>query len=128
MNSDSYIKLIDEQLQKFGTAIGGQNYIFQQDNAIHTAKNVKNYFSENNIQTLKWPSRSPDLNIIENCWSKLARAVYINGRQFKNTGELKIIIKDEWDKLDQTYLKTLYESLPKRMVEVLTHKGASTHY
>ncbi|CAH2088125.1 unnamed protein product [Euphydryas editha] len=103
--------------------------INSQDNAaVHTANFVKDYFSERNIQILTWPARSPDLNIIENCWGKLARAVYLNGKQYNNVEQLKNAIQDKWNKLDQNYIKNLYETLPKRLIKVVKNRGGSTHY
>jgi len=44
------------------------------------------------LELLPWPSRSPDLNIIENCWSMLSEIIY-DGRQFDN-------VKDLWQAID----------------------------
>ena len=68
---------------------------------MHTAKVIKQYFSTKRIRLLDWPAKSPDLNIIENCWRNLARAVYQNGRQFQNVNDLKQCIQDEWEELKQ---------------------------
>ena len=47
---------------------------FQQDGATaHTAKSIKDYFVENNIEPIPWPARSPDLNPIENIWAYMDR-------------------------------------------------------
>ncbi|CAH1960494.1 unnamed protein product [Acanthoscelides obtectus] len=107
--------------------MAGIHYIFQQDNApIHSARCVKryeSYFDQQQIAVLEWPARSPDLNIIENCWGQLARAVYAGGRQFET--KLKNAIKVEWDRIELDYIRSLYHSLASRMQEVLQRISAA---
>src|SRR5258705_7468020 len=46
-----------------------RDVIFQQDGATcHTAKTTKRWLAEHQIETLPWPSNSPDLSPIENVW------------------------------------------------------------
>lgn len=42
---------------------------------------------------MKWLSRSPDLNPIENLWGILSHAIYKNGKQYNNIKKLKKAIK-----------------------------------
>ncbi|GFV01313.1 hypothetical protein TNCV_3375471 [Trichonephila clavipes] len=50
-------------------------------------------------QRLVWPSRSPDLNAIENVWDALVRQVA--GRNYPPTNKNTLIraLTEEWDKL-----------------------------
>ena len=44
----------------------GEKFTFQDDNAsVHTAKVIRYFYASNGIRTLKWPAKSPDINIIE---------------------------------------------------------------
>jgi transposase len=49
---------------------------FQQDNAsIHTARDAKEFFHDENLQVLDWAPYSPDLNIIEYVWHYLKEVI-----------------------------------------------------
>ncbi|CAK9810850.1 Transposable element Tc3 transposase [Anthophora plagiata] len=129
MNSKYYLDLIKQQITKYALCISGSGFIYQQDNAaVHTAKFVKTYFEKEKIPVLSWPARSPDINIIENCWSQLSQAVYKHGKQYENVHELKEAIVAEWSNLNQQNIRKLYKSLPNRMIEIIENKGGCTHY
>ena len=50
------------------------NPIFLQDSAaIHTSKFTKDWFKTKNIEVLDWPTKCPNLNLIENLWGILSR-------------------------------------------------------
>ena len=121
--------LIREEINKHEERISGPDYIFQQVNVpVHTSRLARSYFNENNISVLPWPARSPDFDIIENCWAQLDRGVYANGKQHEHVKELKNAIVREWDTLSQNYIQKLYKSIPNRTLEVIENKGRCAHY
>lgn len=128
-NAEAYTKTLTDSLLPFLENHRSENPTFQQDNAsIHAAKLTKAFLKDRNIETLDWPSKSPDLNVIENVWGVLARRVYANGRQFSTVFELQKVIAMEWARIDQEYVRKLIKSMPKRMRMVLCHKGAPIPY
>jgi len=129
MDSKKYQNMLDDGLIPFIRRYPHLKFIYQQDNAaIHISRSTREWMQQRNITTMEWPARSPDLNCIENVWGVLARKVYVNNRQFNSKEELEIAIVTAWDELPQDLFKNLYQSMPKRMIEVLKKKGEPTKY
>lgn len=129
MNSDNYIELLDSVLIPFMENKMDDNFIFQQDNAaIHVSKKTMSWFSERNIRVMEWPARSPDLNPVENLWGILARRVYSGGRQFGTVSALQKCVREEWNKIQQTTLDNLIDTMPNRIFETIRKNGKTTKY
>lgn len=61
MNSEKYVKLLNEVLIPFAKNVMGYEMIFQQYNAAcHSACSTKSFLVYSNIPVLEWPACSPD--------------------------------------------------------------------
>ena len=88
------------------------NAIFQQDNVtMHTSKLMKDWFKTKYLEVLDWPTKSPDLNPIENLWEILSRSVYKNKCQFEDRETLKSCIKQYWNEIPSETLRKLIDSI-----------------
>jgi hypothetical protein len=128
-NAECYQQVLQHYLVPHGRRLAGPQWIFQQDNApIHTALTTKKWLQDHNTRLLDWPSRSPDLNPIENLWGSLVRRVYTAGKQFETTAELKVAIEAAWAEIEAPELQDLVNSMPRRMIEVLKANGSSIRF
>lgn len=129
MNSEYYTQVLENVLLPIADTVVGEDWILQQDNAaVHTSRHTTDFLDTYDIDTLTWPAKSPDLNIIENLWGVLARGVYRNGRQFDNVPDLQDAIMDEWNKIKRDYIRKLYKSIQSRLVAVIQNKGGMNSY
>ena len=73
--------MFSSELLPHGSKLGEEEWMFQQgETSIYTTIGVKNWFAANKGQVLPWPSKSFDLNIVENIWAMLARQLYVGGK------------------------------------------------
>ena len=121
MNGSMDREILEKTLQKSATSLGhGRNFVLKYDNDHkHTAKLIKEWFENNGISTLNWPSQSPDLNPIENLWNTLKR----NPQNIKQLVEL---CKEEWGKVTLDQCGKLVANYRKRMEAVKQNRGYAT--
>lgn len=129
MNSRDYITVLETCLLPFMRRFRRKKFTFQQDNAaIHTSKETKQWMKDHKIDLLDWPARSPDLNPVENLWGIMVRRIYAEGRQYAAVNELKSAISEAWGNIENTVLQNLVNSMPNRMFQVINRNGKATDY
>lgn len=106
-----------------------EQILLQQDGApAHTAKKCQEFCGQNFPNFLPkdlWPGNSPDLNPVEHLWAKLQESVLIEPRP-RNREQLIDRVQETWGQIGQDYLRSLAESIPKRVVEVRAANGGHT--
>lgn len=128
-DSTKYVALLTHHLKRQAFRLGGKKWIFQQDLAsIHNSTITKAWLKDNKVTVLDWPSKSPDMNIIENVWGILVRRVYAGGKQFDNIMDLKRAIIEAWDSITVSEIQKLYDSIKTRVFELIKANGGSTKY
>ena len=92
----------------------------------HTSGLLKHWLKQKTIQTLPWPSFSPDSNPIENLLDELERRV--KKHQPKNLRELELQLTQKWNNIELLVLEKLVDSVPSRLYECVKMKGYPTKY
>uniref|UniRef100_A0A1I7WSH2 DDE_3 domain-containing protein n=1 Tax=Heterorhabditis bacteriophora TaxID=37862 RepID=A0A1I7WSH2_HETBA len=86
------MELVDEDEQRGlpGCLRTSISFTFQQDNVtIHTNRSTKIWLKNSDVDTLDWPSRSLNLNPMENLWASLVRRNNANNPQFETIKDLQ---------------------------------------
>jgi hypothetical protein len=130
LNRDVYVRILDDiMIQSVRGVYHNDNFIFQHDNcSVHTSRRTVEWLQTQNINVLDWPSRSPDINPIENMWGLLQKKLQSRGLIFQNREELLTAITDEWNTLSQDYYQNLRLSMLRRLENVISAIGAMTKY
>jgi len=129
MDSEYYQEVLELGLLDCAKRIGGQNFIFMQDNApIHKSASTMAWLDDHDVRLLDWPPRSPDMNPIENVWGKMSQIVYANGKQYATKEDLLVAITAAWAEIGADYRHTLYNSMPSRLEEVIDVGGFISLY
>jgi transposase len=107
----------------------GEHGILMHDNARpHAARIVSGYLDEVGIRRFDWPALSPDMNPIEHVWDELGRRVRRHTPAPRTAQELRELLLQEWNNIDQNVILNLIQSMPRRLQTVINARGGNTRY
>lgn len=69
---------------------------------------------------------SPDLNLVEHCWAKIARGMV--GKSFLTKDDLWAGVQQAWSEVPASFVGTLYASMVRRLTAVVVARGGNTKY
>lgn len=105
--------------------------LVQDNSAVHTARLVTAWLEDHpEIEVLRWPSKSPDLNPIENVWGIMCQMWEQQGVPVPRTREaLHRHVIQIWEGLRGTEIcPNMVGSMARRLQEVVNRNGYCTHY
>ena len=128
INAERYIQVLEQHmLPSKQRLFHGRPCLFQQDNAKpHSARVTTAWLRSKRVRVLDWPACSPDLSPIENVWHIMKRK--IQQRRLWTVEQLKLYIKQEWERIPPEKLQKLVSSVPKRLLSVVKRKGDVTQW
>ncbi|UYV62840.1 hypothetical protein LAZ67_2002122 [Cordylochernes scorpioides] len=101
---------------------GVPNALYKQDNARpYTARISQQALQD--VQMLPWPPYSPDLSPIEHVWDIIGRRLHALP-QPRSEDELWQMVEREWRSIPQDAIRTLIDSLPRRVAACIAVRGA----
>ena len=122
INSGTYTEILGENLLVTIGTLYPDGYELQQDNAKpHTSHCTKQWLTEHGIRVVSWPAWSPDLNIIENVWAIMKDRLEKSER--RTLSEWTLEIQKIWNELGPDFLKSFFDSLPRRIEMRITANG-----
>jgi len=89
---------------------------------------TQEYYEGNLPSRLKLPPQSPDLNLIENCWSYLRDKLYEKNTILKTKDDVRKEANEIWFGKMQNLLPKLYNSMHSRLQAVIDKEGKRINY
>lgn len=97
-------EMCHQMFEDINKIMGGKEWTWQQDGAkAHTARDVILWLKDNTpdfIQPSEWPSKSPDLNVMDFAiWGMLLHKIQAQRREVTDIKSLKRLLSEVWDSI-----------------------------
>ena len=107
----------------------GLPWTWQQDGAKpHTALETVAWLRRHTpdfIEPTDWPSKSPDLNVMDYCiWSILLKEVQSQHSQINSIDDLKFVLTEAWNSIDQVTIQRATTAWQKRLQRCYNSDGS----
>ena len=127
LNGSIYQGIIKKHTAEMERIYNGETFYFMQDNHPAHQKSEEWVVKEQKLNLIKFPKRSPDLNIIENLWSALKERVVSEGAA--NEKELRTSLLSNWELLTKAdRLQSFFEGLHRRYYLCIEKQGHKFRY
>ncbi|GFX01522.1 transposable element Tcb1 transposase [Trichonephila clavipes] len=107
---------------------GGIGYHSRTPLVLITARIVQRSFVHHQIELLPWPAHSPDLSPIEIMWSMVAQRLTQITPPAATPDQFWQRVEAAWSAVPQEHIQSLFESMPRRVAEVISNNGGYSGY
>ena len=119
----------EESNVAMGDGVFGRNFVYVQDNAPpHTAHDTTAFLDQQDVEVIDWPARSPDMNPIEHVWDQTSVWIRDMDDPLSTVAELNNAVRQAWAAVRPGRVRTLVESMPRRVRALVAARGRHTCY
>lgn len=121
--------IIIPHIRPYAGALGPDNFVLVDDNALPHRGGIVNCFLENEgIERMDWPPKSPDFNPIEHIWGIMKRKLSRRLLPQHSLQDLRRFMVEEWQELPMNTINNCVRSMPRRARQSVEQRGSHIDY
>ncbi|KAG1491846.1 hypothetical protein G6F46_010138 [Rhizopus delemar] len=119
VDQETYINILANRFHPWlanVTVYQERGFIFREDgDSCHTGGYARWWKETHQIKGFGyWPAQSPDLSPIEHVWNALERRIERKRSPVKKLEQLKVALREEWERIDDEFAYRLVRSMKRR--------------
>ena len=118
-------EILEPMVRPYAGAVGPGFLLMHHNARPHVARVCRQYLEDEGIDTIEWPSRSPDLNPIEHLWDIMFRSIRRRQVAPQTLQELTDALRQIWEDIPQDTIRRLIRSMPRRCQACIQARGAT---